>query len=76
MTGELIVVTVKFRHLSLFDLSDKGLTTCVVDFVVLKLKFLQRRAGFHNFADKFCAIRRDLIVSEDKGLQALFLLVA
>lgn len=40
MTGELIVVTVKFRNLSLLDLGDKSLTTCVVNFVVLKLKFL------------------------------------
>jgi len=49
--GELIVIAIKLLNLSLLNLIDESLSTCVVNVVVLELQFLEGSGLFHKATD-------------------------
>lgn len=71
----MIVVAIKFRDFSLLNLLDKGFTSFVIDFVVLKLELLQSVTLLHKLSNHLRTTRCDLIISKNKSLQLLLLLI-
>ena len=76
LASQVIVITVKLGNLALLDLVDKSLATCVVDFVVLHLQFLQSIALLHQLSNHLGTNRANFIVSNNQRLQLLLLLIA
>ena len=68
LSCQLIVVTVKFLDSTFFHLLNKSGTAIVFNLVVLKLKFLQRRALFHQNTNEFCPDIRNMVICQNDCL--------
>jgi hypothetical protein len=73
--SKLIIIAIKFLDLALFDLVDQSLTTIIIDVVVLKLEFLKRWSLIHKADNLFSTNGSNFIISQNKSLKLLLLLI-